>query len=102
MRLMIVPIVLVGRNRVSAVNRVSASRRIGTETLMDLCSANTLMNSNNEKQNQIKQQTNVYIWRFPEIWAMWVNNNKPSPSHHHSYGCYGYHSQSWVVKITLF
>ena len=72
MRVMTVPIVLVGRNRVSAVNRVSASRRIGTKTLMDLCSANTLMNSNNEKQNQIKQQTNVYIWRFPKIWVMWV------------------------------
>ena len=29
-------------------------------------------------------------------------NNKPSPSHHHFYSCYVHHSQSWLVKMTLF
>ena len=26
----------------------------------------------------------------------------PTPSHHHFYRWYGYHSQSWVVKMALF
>ena len=32
-----------------------------------------------------------------------TNRNQPSPSHHHVfYRWYGYHSQSWVVKMALF
>ena len=32
------------------------------------------------------------------IYILWVKQcHKPSPSHHHFYRCYGYHSQSWVV-----
>ena len=31
---------------------------------------------------------------------MWVKQcHKPSPSHHHVYRWYAYHSQSWVVYL---
>ena len=35
--------------------------------------------------------------------TMWIKQcEKPSPSHHHLYRWYGYHSQSWVVNMALF
>ena len=38
------------------------------------------------------------IWGENSSRIMWLTHcHKPSPSHHHFYGWYGYHSQSWVV-----
>ena len=42
-------------------------------------------------------KTGKNIIRDALLYILWVKCHKPSPSHHHFYRCYGYHSQSWVV-----